>query len=118
MPAAAQSIDLAAWQDHFDFLLPKKEFLRADEVARALGCDERTVQRLFDDAQLLGHELNAGTGERMHRRYRRASVILLLARRANYAPADLRIRVLELIAQLPRTDQVLLHQSLGRLLTS
>ena len=63
--------DLTPWQEHLDFLLPRKELLRGDEVARALGCDERTVLRLFDDAQLLGHEINTATGQRQHRRYRR-----------------------------------------------
>jgi AraC-like DNA-binding protein len=114
VPAAQQST--LTWQEHFDFLLPRKEFLRADEVARALGCDERTVQRLFDDGQLFGHDLNTATGQRMHRRYRRTSVILLLAKRANYAPADIVHRLLEVIAQLPTADKALLHQLVARLL--
>ena len=114
MPAALQSTDLSAWQESLDFLLPRKELLRPDEVAGALGLDERTVLRLFDDAQLLGHEFNAAGGQRQHRRYRRAGVILLLAKRANYAPGDLRARVLEVIAQLPRADKALLYQALGR----
>ena len=112
MPLASPVLkpaDLAIWQEHLDFLLPKKELLRADEVGKALDCDERTVHRLFDDAQLLGHEINAATGERMHRRYRRAGVILLLARRANYAPTDLRDRFLEILVpffrRVPVSDE-------------
>jgi len=104
------------WQEHFDFILPRRELLRGDEVASALGVDTRTVHRLFDDAQLLGHELNAAAGERQHRRYRRAGVILLLSRRANYTPADLRHRLLEVIGTLSRADKALLHQSIAALL--
>jgi hypothetical protein len=108
--------DLTPWQEHLDFLLPRKELLRGDEVAAALGCDERTVARLFDDAQLLGHEFNAATGQRQHRRYRRAGVILLLARRANYAPDVIRVRLLEVAAQLPTADKAALHAALGELM--
>jgi AraC-like DNA-binding protein len=115
--AAPKPIDLAAWQLHLDFLLPRKELLRADEVAAACGLDERTVHRLFDDAQLPGHEFNAASGQRQHRRYRRAGVILLLASRANYAPADLREKLLEVLSTLPRPEMALLHQALGQLLS-
>jgi len=108
--------DLAAWQEHFDFLLPRKPLLRADEVAKALGCDERTVHRLFDDGQLPGHELNAATGQRQHRIYRRDGVILHLARKANYAPADLRNRLLEVLSNLPRPDKAILYHALGKML--
>lgn len=118
MPSALQSIDLAAWQESLDFLLPRRPMLRPDEVAKALGCDERTVLRMFEEGKLHGHELNAATGQRQHRRYRRESVILLLASRANYTPSDLRDRLCEVIAQLPRADKALLYQQLGRLLAS
>ena len=117
MPSALQSVDLASWQEHFDFLLPRKELLRPDEVATALGCDTRTVLRLFEEGKIHGFDLNAATEQRMHRKIRRASVILLLARRANYAPSDLRDRLLEVLAILPRSDQALLHSALGRLIT-
>lgn len=116
MATAAQSPDLALWQAHFDFLLPSKEFLRPDEVATALGCDTRTVLRLFDDAKLLGHEFNAGADKRQHRRARRAGVILMLAKTANYAPADLRQRLLEVLASLPQADKAALYHALGRML--
>ena len=110
--------ELSAFQEHFDFLLPRKPLLRADEVAAALGCDERTVHRLFEDAQLAGHELNAADGKRMHRRYRRDGVILLLARSANYAPTDLRNRLLEVLGNLPKADKALLYHALGKMLLS
>lgn len=119
MPSATQlqkPVDLAAWQDHFDFVLPRKPMLRVDEVAGALNLDERTVHRLFDDAQLMGHEYNAGAGQRMHRRYRREAVILLLAKTANYAPADLRNRYLEALANLPKADQAHIYHALGKML--
>ena len=116
MATAAQSPERALWQDHFDFLLPRKPLLRADEVAKALGCDERTVHRLFDDGQLPGHELNAATGQRQLRLYRRDGVILLLAKKANYAPADLRQRLMEVLASLPQADKAALYHALGKML--
>lgn len=111
--ATSEKIDLSSWQEHLDFLLPRKELLRVDEVANAIACDVRTVLRLFDDAQLFGHDINAATQERKQLRYRRSSVLLFLAKRANYQPADLRQRLLEVIATLSLRELVLLHQSLG-----
>ena len=116
MAATAPNIDLCAWQEHFDFLLPRKELLRCDEVARALGCDERTVQRHFDSAALHGHDINAGTGQRAQLRYRRDSVILFLADRANYSPSDFRVRLLEVMAKQSPHELALIHQAIGEML--
>lgn len=119
MPAVAPAPDdFRSWQESLDFLLPRKELLRPDEVAAALGLDERTVLRMFEEGRLHGHEFNAASGQRQHRRYRRASVILLLASRANYAPDDILARILEVIAQLPRSQKAALYQALGRALAS
>jgi len=118
VPAALQSTDLDALQDQLDFLLPRKPLLRADEVAKALGCDERTVHRLFEDGQLCGHELNAAKGQRQHRRYRRDAVILYLARTANYAAGDIPARVLEVIANLPTSDKARIYHATGKMLLS
>jgi hypothetical protein len=115
-PTTPPALDLEAWQQQLDFLLPRRELLRPDEVAKALGCDARTVTRLFEDYRITGHELNAGAGQRQHRRIRRASVILYLAKRANYAPSDIRDRVAEIVCKLPRPDIALLHAALGQLL--
>jgi len=115
MPAAAHApkIDLAEWQDHLDFLLPRKEFLRAGEIAQAINCDERTILRLFDDARLAGHDINASNQQRQQVRYRRASVILFLAERANYTPSDLRQRLLGIVGTLSLRELVAFHQALG-----
>jgi len=99
MKSAAQNIDLSAWQEHFDFLLPRKELLRADEIAKALNCDERTVLRFAEEGKLHAHDINAGKDRRQQLRYRRDSVVLLLAARANYAPTDLRDRLVEVLAK-------------------
>jgi hypothetical protein len=115
MPTAAP-IDLSAWQEQFDFLLPRKELLRADEIATALNCDLRTVLRLFEERKLAGHDINAGKDRRQQLRYRRDSVILWLASRANYAPTDLRERLCEILAKQPVSDLVLLHRALGELI--
>lgn len=111
-------VDATALQESLDFLLPRRELLRGDEVAKALGVDQRTLIRLFDDRKLLGHELNAAEGERQHRRYRRASVILYLAQTANYAPEDLRQRLIEVLEQLPTADKALIYQRLAAQLRS
>jgi hypothetical protein len=118
MPASAiaSKLDLAEWQGHLDFLLPNKELLRADEVAKALDCDERTILRLFDDARLIGHDINAATGQRQQVRYRRAGVILFLADRSNYTPASLRERLLEILFKLSLRELVLMQQAIGELI--
>lgn len=112
MPAATH-INLAEWQEHLDFLLPRRELLRADEIANALGIDDKTVTRLFEARQLAGHEFNTARGERQHRRYRRDSAILWLAERANYAPAELRLKLLGILIKQPLSELVLFHQALG-----
>ena len=109
-------IDLCSWQEHFDFLLPRKEMLRADEVASVLGCDKRTVLNHYDDASLHGHDINAGTNLRQQIRYRRDSVILFLARRANYAPGDLHQRLLEVLAKQSPRELAMVHQATAELL--
>jgi len=121
MPAAAPKVHLTAWQEHFDFVLPKREMLRAEEIGVAIGVDARTVHRLFETYEngvprLLGHTFNAGSGEREHRRYRRDSVILYLAERANYAPEDLRLRLLEVVGKQSLADLVLMQQAIGELI--
>jgi hypothetical protein len=105
--------DLAAWRDHFAFLLPNKEFLRSDEVAQVLGCGCRTVLRLFDDASLFGHDINAAGGQRQQMRCRRDSLILFLARRANYAPADMQAKLAKVIGHLPISALTALRQIIG-----
>ena len=107
-------MDQAIWQEHFDFLLPKKELLRADEVAAVIGCDERTIQRHFDDARIHGHNISRGI--RQHIRYRRDSVILFLASRANYSPIDLHQRLIEVLAKQSPRELALVHQATGELL--
>ena len=77
MPAQP-STDLALWQEHLDFLLPRKPTLRADEIAAAVGLDARTVERAFEGPQmddkgrtvrpwLTGFAFNAAGGQRFAR---------------------------------------------------
>lgn len=120
--STAHKVSLSAWQEHFDFLLPKVDLLRADQIASVIGCDERTIHRLFETHDregrptLAGHEFNAAGGARQSRRYRRDGVILFLAQTANYSPADLRSRLLEVMAKQPLADLVLMQQALGELI--
>jgi len=110
---ATTQTDLATWREHLAFSLPKKELLRPDEVALALGCDSRTVLRLFDDASLFGHDINAAGGQRQQMRCRRDSLILFLSRRANYAPADMQAVLTEVIGHLPVSALTALRQIIG-----
>ncbi|HSI08812.1 MAG TPA: hypothetical protein VK985_09475 [Rariglobus sp.] len=115
MPVAPH-INLAEWQDHFDFLLPRKEMLRPDEVGLALGTDDKTVIRLFESRRLRGHEVNAGKGHRQHRRYRRDFVILYLAETANYGPNDLRLQLLNILINQPVSELLLYRQAVDELI--
>jgi len=108
--------ELVTWRDHLAFLLPNKELLRPDEVARVMGCDSRTVLRLCDDARLFGHNINAASEQRQQIRCRRDSLILFLARRANYTPADVQERIVEVISHQPPSTLVVLKQAIGELI--
>ena len=121
MPAASK-VD-PAWQDHLDFLLPSREFLRPDQVAAALNIDTRTVDHLFAPnglkacPDLIGFEFVArGTGQRPHKRIRRDSVILLVANRANYSPEEWRARVVEVLSKMPVRDLVLMQGAVAELI--
>lgn len=104
--------DIAAWRDHLGFLLPSKELLRPDEVATLLGCDSRTVLRLFDDSSLIGHDINAADRQRQQMRVRRDSLILFLAHRANYTPEDMQAKIIEVIAHQPVSVLLILQKNI------
>ncbi len=113
---------LGVWRDHLDALLPRRPLLRADEIASAVGVNQRTIHRLFETydlsglAALPGHSINSGTGKRAHRRYRRDGVILWLADTANYTPQDMRHRLISVMARQTLADLVLLQQALGEII--
>lgn len=100
------------WQEHFDFLLPKREYLRPAEVAAVLHVDLKTIDAWFaHDGRsaapvLSGYTLpeGAGQGARTHKRIRRAAVILLLVQRANTSPEEWRARLLEVFHTLGPRD--------------
>lgn len=120
MPRPASStISSAALQQHFDWLLPRAQTLRVDQVAAAVGLDERTVARAFEGPAhdkagqvvrpwLLGFEINAGAGLRFTRRIPRDAAILWLAACANYTPEDFMERIAEVLANrsLPELLQI------------
>lgn len=123
MPAAPQAVTVD-WQEHLDLLMPRKDYLRPDEVAAALRIDVKTVGHLFEpDATrrsgpvLGGFTFNArGTGERPHKRILRASVLLLLMERSNYTPAEFRARMLEVLGRCPVRDLVFLQTAIAELI--
>jgi hypothetical protein len=111
------------WQEHFDFLLPRREYLRPAEVAKALHVDLKTIDALFAQdglrgaPALVGYALQAsGKGERAHKRIRRDSVILLLIERANTSPEEWRARVLEVLGKFGPRDLAFLHSAIAELL--
>ena len=121
MPVASK-LD-PVWQDHLDFLLPSREFLRPDQVAASLNIDPRSVDHLFSPnglkacPDLTGFEFVArGTGQRPHKRIRRDSVILLVANGANYTPDEWRVRLVEVISKLPVRDLVLMQGAIHELI--
>jgi hypothetical protein len=120
MPAALQRKSDAAllteFQEHFDYLLPRKPMLRADEIATATSLDQRTVIRLMEKGDLHGHEFNAGKDERTHRRYLRDSVILHLAKTATYTPADIVRGIVEVLSHRSLAELVTIQQHLAALI--
>jgi len=120
MPSALQSKSdaalLAEYQESFDFLLPRKPMLRADEIARATSLDERTVIRLMEKGALHGHEFNAAGDARKHRRYRRDSVILMLAKTATYTPEDLINAYVDALTSLSLRQLLAIQQHLNALI--
>jgi hypothetical protein len=126
MPAQP-STDLALWQEHLDFLLPRKPTLRADEIAAAVGLDARTVERAFEgpqhDAQgrmvrpwLTGFAFNAAGGQRFARRIPRRDALLWLAHCANYEPGQHVTALTEVMATLSLRELVLFQQRLAELI--
>lgn len=114
-----------AWQDEISFLLPStKDLLRPDEVAEALGTDIRTVARLAETyrrngtPELLAFTLNAGQGQREHRRYLRNGVLLHLAASANFQPGDRAKRLVEVLHTCTPAEVAIVHQRAAQLLTA
>lgn len=104
------------WQEQFDFLLPRAEFLKIEAVASAIGCSEQTIHEHIEAGRLVGHDISAGGGRRKHIRVRRDSVILFLAACATYAPADLSRRLIEVLGKQPKADLIQIHAAISELL--
>lgn len=128
MPVSAKAPDLAAWQQHLDFLLPRAATLRTEQIAEAVGVDRRTVERAFEgpatDASgnlvrpwLLGFSINAAGGERFTRRIPRPAAVLWLAHCANYSdPAQFLDAITEVAASRSLPELVVLQQRIGELI--
>ncbi|MBC8009950.1 MAG: hypothetical protein H7067_07625 [Burkholderiales bacterium] len=111
------------WQEHFDFLLPRREFLRPGEVKKALSLDLKTIDALFAPDMRRSAPVLSGyalppirKGERTHKRIRRDSVILLLIERANTSPEEWRARVLEVLGKFGPHDLAFLHAAIAELI--
>ncbi len=112
------------WQELFDFLLPRREYLRVGDVAAALNLDPKTIDELFapnglaaQGPRLHGYQFAArGDGQRPHKRIRRDSVILFLIERANHTPEEWRARILEVLRKLPARELLLVRNAIDQLL--
>lgn len=123
--ATAQPLKLTreereAWEPHLELMFPRKAMLRPGEVAEILGVDTKTVDRLFgtvpsrpETLRLLGIELNAGAGERQHRRILRDAAVLFYLARANYTPADFHRLMRGVLAQRSARELAVIQQMVG-----
>lgn len=116
MPPIIKKEEAHQWQEHLNFLLPKKELLRADEVAAAFDCNVVTVWRLYESGTLVGHDINAATGQRQSLRYRRDSVLMFLAQRANYTPEDMLHKMRQVLSKLPTKELLTIQGACSELL--
>lgn len=129
VPSTVKTPDLRTWQQHLDFLLPRKPTLRTDEIAAAVGVDKRTVERAFDGPAidpvsgrpvrpwLFGFSINAGAGQRFTKRIPRECAILWLAHCANYDdPSQFLNALTEVAASRSLPELVILQQRIGELI--
>jgi hypothetical protein len=128
MPASAKAPDLATWQPHLDFLLPRAATLRTEQIAEAVGVDRRTVERAFEgparDASgklvrpwLLGFSINAAGGERFTRRIPRPCAILWIAHCCNYSDPDQFLdAITEAVASRSVPELLVLQQRISALI--
>lgn len=107
---------LAAEQGEFDFLMPfseRRSLLNAKEVALCIGREVDFVYSLIEDAQLEAH----GIPDRKRTEYRitRRSVLLYLARTANYEPKYHLDRMLKCVdAMTPAEFEALIKHATKR----
>ncbi len=123
MPSTGLNKLEPVWQDHLDFLLPRKEYLRGDEAAKALGVDPKTIDHLFGRncahkaPDLVGFDfVGRGSGQRPHKRVLRDSVLLLVATRANYTPAEFQARLVEVLTKRSLSELITLQGAIGELI--
>lgn len=86
LPDSIRSLEIT--KEHFGEIVAGDRLMTPAEVGTVLRCHGKTVVRLFEQGDLSGVQLNAGTGERATRRVLRGSVCLLLLKTASYTPAD------------------------------
>ncbi len=97
MMSVTERSEDALSSDHFAAALPRKQFLRVDEVADAIGMSPSFIFKLLDAGVLHGVRHNAATGAKARWRIHRDSVILYLLERADYEPSDFIERAVKLI---------------------
>ena len=103
-PTAAQK---ATEQRSFNFLFPygARTLVTTGQAARAFGRGEHFVRALVDEGKLETHK-DSALGERLSNRITSRSVLLHLARTADYDPAQITDSLIDVIDTL--SDQAAL----------
>lgn len=66
------------------FPFPEKEWFSLRSAGAVLGICESVAEKLYDQGQLTGHSHNAGSGQRMHKRVLRVSLLAYAIRTKDY----------------------------------
>jgi phosphoserine phosphatase len=101
---------------HFAHMLPRKSLLRPLEVADVLRVTGKTVTAFVENGRLCSHSLNAGAGERMHRRITRNSVALFLYQTKDYDAADYLAGVVGLLGKLSANELRTVREQMPKLI--
>jgi hypothetical protein len=84
----ATDAEFALAQRHFDFLMPyKKALYTVPETAKAIGREQDFVRELIAEGRLEAHA-DSAFGARKSNLVTRRSILVYLARTAQYDPAD------------------------------
>lgn len=86
MPALTAAVRKQAEQETLElpFPIPEKEWFSLRAAGGLLGLCESVAEKLYDKGEITGHSHNAGTGQRIHKRVHRLSLIAYAMRTADY----------------------------------
>lgn len=97
---SATDREIESAQRNFDFLMPyRKATLNTQEVGDVIGREQDYVRKLIEDGRLEAHT-DSAFGERKSSRVTRRSILVYLARTAQYDPAQFIDSFKDLLATL------------------